>query len=572
MRFLKILSNKALKALLFILTILGLCGTVLFSAGIYVYNHVPLEAIANLPAVAGEDQAIVWFYGEHRSFVFFLVLSLSFFLLGFIFLLLGAGRGKDGAPKEKTRLVFPFDVSLILGICAVMLIGSIAFDTFYYSWMVCRYRTIVDDLCAHFIFLLGAGSVGLAVILEFAAQLRCKTLWTNLFTYRIVRWSVRIIKRMYASIVKAIPLLWKLILIYVAFVFVNFIFAALAFGGGSFGAFMLLCMLDITALCLLIMFALQLKSLLKAGQALADGDLSYHVDTEKLMLDPRQHGENLNSIRDGISKAVEARMKNERFKTELITNVSHDLKTPLTSIINYADLLDRENLENPKACEYVQILKRQSAKLKKLTEDLIEASKASSGVIPVNRETLHVEELLQQSVAEYETRFAQAEITPVLRIQDNTATIFADGRLLWRVFDNLLSNICKYAHPDTRAYFDVSHLAGVTFISFKNISSQQLNIDPAELTERFIRGDESRHTEGSGLGLSIAQSLTELQGGRFSIAIDGDLFKVNIEFDDLVNIPPKPASAPKPTVSVADTVRRVRPVQPKKLAQKEENL
>lgn len=563
MRFLKILSNKAVQALLFILTILGLCGTALFSAGIYLYNRAPVEAFANLPASTGEDRAIVWFFGEHKGFAVFLTLSVLSFLLGLIFLLLGAGRGKDGVPRKGARFVFPFDVSLVLGVCAVMLIGNIAFEAFFYSWPVYRYRTIADEAAALLIFLTGAGSVSLAVIVEFCAQLRCKTLWKNLFTYRITLWFIRLIQRVCASVAKAVPLLWKLILIYVAFVFVNFIFAALAFSGGSFGAFFLLCMLDIAALCLLIMFALQLKSLLKAGQALADGDLSYHVDTEKLMLDPRQHGENLNSIRDGMSKAVETRMKNERFKTELITNVSHDLKTPLTSIINYADLLDRENLENPKAREYVEILKRQSAKLKKLTEDLIEASKASSGVIAVNRETLHVEELLQQSVAEYETRFAQAAITPVLRIQDSTATIYADGRLLWRVFDNLLSNICKYAHPDTRAYFDVSHLAGIIQISFKNISAQQLNIDPAELTERFIRGDESRHTEGSGLGLSIAQSLTELQGGRFSIAIDGDLFKVNIEFDDTISAPSEPPQTPKPAVSVAETVRRIRPPQPK---------
>lgn len=559
MKFLKILSSKAIQAVCFLLTILGLCGTALFSAGIYYYNLGPLEAFANLPAVTGEDRAIVWFFGEHNSFVAFLILSILLFLSGLIFLLLSAGRGKDAMPKRDARFVFPFDVSLLLGICAVLMIGNIAFEQFYYSWMAYRYRTIVDDTAALLIFLAGAGSVCLAVFAELAAQLRCKTLLKNLLLYRISHWFIRVIRHMVTSIVQAVPLLWKLILVFLAFVIGNFILASIAFGGGSFGAFLLLCMFDIAALCLLIMFALQLKLLLKAGQALADGDLSYHVDTEKLMLDPRRHGENLNSIRDGMSKAVEARMKNERFKTELITNVSHDLKTPLTSIINYADLLDRENLENPKAREYVEILKRQSAKLKKLTEDLIEASKASSGVITVNRETIHVEELLQQSVAEYETRFAQAQITPVLRIQDSAATICADGRLLWRVFDNLLSNICKYAHPDTRAYFDVSHLAGVTLISFKNISSQQLNIDPAELTERFIRGDSSRHTEGSGLGLSIAQSLTELQGGRFSISIDGDLFKVNIEFADKTE--PEPET--KSTVSVAETVRRVNRLQPK---------
>ncbi len=572
MKFFKFLSNKAVQTLLFILTIVGLCGTALFSAGIYCYNLAPLETFVNLPAVTGEDQAIVWFFQQHANFVFFLTVSIVLFLAGLIFLLLGAGRGKDGAPRRDAHFVFPFDITLLLAICGSLLIGNIAFEQFYYSFPVYRYRTIVDEAVAALIFLTGSGSAAIAVIMEFAAQLRCKTLWKNLLVYRIVRWFIRLCRRIAVSLFQAVPLLWKLILVYLAFVIVNLIFSIFAFYGGSFSAFVLLCMLDVAALCLLIMFALQLKLLLEAGQALANGDLSYHVDTQKLMLDPKRHGENLNSIREGISKAVEARMKNERFKTELITNVSHDLKTPLTSIINYADLLDRENLENPKAREYVEILKRQAAKLKKLTEDLIEASKASSGVIAVNRETLHVEELLQQSVAEYESRFSQARITPVLRIQKDTDTVFADGRLLWRVFDNLLSNICKYGQPDTRAYFDVSHFADITFISFKNISAEPLNIDPSELTERFVRGDTSRHTEGSGLGLSIAQSLTELQGGRFSIVIDGDLFKVNLEFQDTEGLTPNNPKGTKSSVSVAETIRQLQHLHPNPHTQKEGSL
>ena len=219
------------------------------------------------------------------------------------------------------------------------------------------------------------------------------------------------------------------------------------------------------------------------------------------------------------------------FKTELITNVSHDIKTPLTSIINYVDLLKKEEIENDTAQEYILTLERQSNRLKKLIEDLVEASKAATGNLAVNLAPCDIGVLLSQSIGEFDERFNNANVTPLLKKPEESVIIKADARHLWRVIDNLLNNICKYSQPETRAYIDVKAVNNKAVITLKNVSRYELNISPDELMERFVRGDKSRNTEGSGLGLSIAKSLTELQQGKMSIEVDGDLFKVTLEFD-----------------------------------------
>ena len=230
---------------------------------------------------------------------------------------------------------------------------------------------------------------------------------------------------------------------------------------------------------------------------------------------------------------MEEQIRSERLKTELITNVSHDIKTPLTSIVNYVDLLSREDIPEGPAREYLEVLRRQSARLRKLTEDLIEASKAATGNIEVHAEPMDVNVLLSQAAGEYEEKLRGLELEPVLTFGSETTEILADGRLLWRVFDNLMSNICKYALPGTRVYLSTAVAKGAVEITFRNISRYPLNITSSELMERFVRGDASRSTEGSGLGLSIAQSLTTLQGGDFDLTIDGDLFKAVLRFPAL---------------------------------------
>jgi signal transduction histidine kinase len=222
---------------------------------------------------------------------------------------------------------------------------------------------------------------------------------------------------------------------------------------------------------------------------------------------------------------VNERIKSERFKAELITNVSHDLKTPLTSIISYVDLLKTTQQTDPKAQEYIAVLDRKSQRLKKLTEDLVEASKASTGVLAVNREKLSAGQLIDQALGEWSERLEAKGLRTVVTLPEGETWLYADGRHLWRILDNLLGNCAKYALEGTRVYLDLARGHGQVVLSVKNISREALNIPPERLMERFVRGEESRTGEGSGLGLSIARSLTELQGGTFDLAVDGDLFK-----------------------------------------------
>ena len=275
---------------------------------------------------------------------------------------------------------------------------------------------------------------------------------------------------------------------------------------------------------------LSMKTLSAGGKELAAGNLDYKVATDRLYGEFRKHGENLNNLRQGIQHAVEEQMKSERMKTELITNVSHDIKTPLTSIVSYVDLLKKEPMPNDQAREYLNVLDRQAARLKKLTEDLVEASKASTGNLTVHFQPTDVNVLLSQSSGEYQERLAARDLSLVLTPAEEAPWISADGQLLWRVFENLLSNAQKYAMPGTRVYLSCQATEAEVAVTFRNVSATPLNISAEELMDRFVRGDAARSTEGSGLGLSIARDLTQLQHGRFDLTIDGDLFKVVLTF------------------------------------------
>lgn len=286
----------------------------------------------------------------------------------------------------------------------------------------------------------------------------------------------------------------------------------------------------ILILAVICYFGVIRGKLQKAGKALAAGDLSYHVDTSKMILGYKEHGNCLNSIGEGMAKAVAERMKSEHLKTELISNVSHDLKTPLTSIINYSDLLSQVKDEPEKVSEYTEVLHRQSVRLKKLLDDLLEVSKASTGNLSTDLAPCDVKVLIAQTTGEYEQRFAEKNLELIHEEPERDVHIMADHRHLFRIFDNLLGNICKYAQPGSRVYLNVESGDQKVRIIFRNMSEEPLNISGGELMERFVRGDKSRHKEGSGLGLSIAMSLAQLQGGSLQIITDGDLFKAVLEF------------------------------------------
>lgn len=287
---------------------------------------------------------------------------------------------------------------------------------------------------------------------------------------------------------------------------------------------------NLVVLAVLVTDGMQRQKLLTAIQEINSEEGNMRISESGLFAINRQMAAAVNDLGDGLRHALQEQMKSERMKADLITNVSHDLKTPLTSIINYVDLLKREELHNEKANEYLEVLDQKSQRLKQLTEDLVEASRASSGNVVLDIRRIDVKELLMQTSGEFVERFEARGLQLVENFPQNPQYVDADGRRLWRIIENLFRNVEKYAMPYTRVYLDLINDGDRVAFSLKNISENPLNISPEELTERFTRGDESRSTEGSGLGLSIAKDLTEIQKGTFEIYLDGDLFKVTVSF------------------------------------------
>lgn len=377
--------------------------------------------------------------------------------------------------------------------------------------------------------ILTASLILLGWLLSLITRIKVGRWWENTLIYRLLHWIHRNglhAAKMLLRTVGAIPIVWRTLVITGALLIALMYLAIYSIWNGSL--LMLYTLISLAIVVFLCFCSIQLQKLKGAVETMANGDFDARVDTTGLYGEFRRYGEHLNAISDGMSIAIEQHTKSERMKTELITNVSHDIKTPLTSILNYVDLLQHTQNETERA-QYLEVLHRQATRLKKLTEDLVEASKAATGNIQTELVPTDVLESLNQAVGEYTERLEAAGLTLVARFPDYGLCILADGRLLWRVLDNLLGNICKYAMPGTRVYLTVEEREKTVSIQLKNISRQQLNISPDELMERFVRGDSARSTEGSGLGLNIAKSLTELQHGRFRLELDGDLFKVDVE-------------------------------------------
>lgn len=456
-----------------------------------------------------------------------LVVSLILEAFVFVFLLSAAGHhGETGEIRPSFIDKIPFDLYTALTVFAgIFLIAAMAEVSYSNTAMLVVVLIAALGVIAALISLLWCMSL--------AVRIKLGTTIKSCIIYRVGAWCLRLIKKVFYTFkdgLKAIPMFPRAVLIIAAILFVEFLWIAIA--GTSPGKQLFGWFIERAVLVLATLYALlSMKQLLEAGQRIAKGELDCKVDTSKLRGPFKEHGEDLNSITDGMNRAVGERMKSERFRTELITNVSHDIKTPLTSIINYVDLLEKEQPENEKMREYLEVLDRQSAKLKKLIDDLLEASKASSGSLSVNLTECELGILLDQMAGEYSEKLSAAGLELILTKPEESVKIMADGRHMWRIFDNLLNNICKYAQRGTRVYLDLTADALKAVVTFRNISATRLNISGDELTERFVRGDSSRNTEGSGLGLSIAQSLAQLQKGALDITVDGDLFKVVLRFD-----------------------------------------
>lgn len=316
--------------------------------------------------------------------------------------------------------------------------------------------------------------------------------------------------------------------------FIGIMVANLILGDMGVAGILTAAVLDVAAILILYREKKTLAGIVERTKRIGQGDFDLKIDAHKLHGENRELADAVNSIGDGIKTAVEQSMKDERLKADLITNVSHDIKTPLTSIINFVNLLKREKIEDERIQGYINVLDAKSQRLKQLTDDLVEASKITSGNISLQMEKLNFAELVHQTCGEFSDKFRERCLEMVVNTPEKPVYIEADSRRIWRVVENLFSNAYKYALEGTRVYLDMKEILtdgkSAAIFSMKNISAQALNIDAEELTERFIRGDISRSTEGSGLGLSIAKNLTELQNGRFEIYLDGDLFKVMLTF------------------------------------------
>ena len=464
--------------------------------------------------------------------------SLALFVICMVYLCFAAGRtpGED-YPRLRALNRLPLDLYLAgSGAGAVLLTAGA---------VILADETIFPDITQlslpvtllFFVMLFTAGMLILAFLYAFAAQVKMKNgYW---WRHSIIGWCLRKVKQFFRfcfrglrKLYRMLPLIWQWLATAAAMVIIPLICLLLA--SATYGFFRFIFVLwTITALFadigMVLYGAYAFGILIRGAEKMAQGDLDEKIPTRHLFGAFRNFADALNELADAAMVAARKQMQSERMKTELITNVSHDIKTPLTSIINYVDLLQSPHTEAQRQ-QYLDVLARQSARMKKLVEDLMDMSKASSGNLQVNVTTLDAGETISQALGEFADKLTAARLTPVFRLPEEAVVIRADGRHTWRVLSNLLSNTVKYALPGTRLYVDLVKLPGKVQISLKNISAEPLNVSAEELTERFVRGDASRNTEGSGLGLNIAKSLMELQQGNLELLVDGDLFKVTLTF------------------------------------------
>lgn len=519
-----------------------------------VLSSVPLKVLVFLtslvPAVIGVDRMmhIVLEQSSDQITNWYLQIAacIAVYVVCLVYLLWSSGhKAPDGEIKPGWDTNVPFDLLLAIGIGAAAALCAMWWELFDHGhWgMVENHPQQYWNVLYPFY---GIGAACLAilhgVLMSFSTRIKLGSWWKNTIIFRVLKlvwivvktvvlWLLGLLRCMFAAIgrfLAGLPLIWKGVLAAIIICLIEFISYAAIYDHGDRLIFWFIEHLILVPLTL--WGFMQMRKLQKGASALAEGDLAYKIDTSRMVWDFKKHGEDLNSLAAWSAAATEQRLKSERFKTELITNVSHDIRTPLTSIINYADLISKEDADSEKIPEYAEVLHRQSVKLKRLLDDLIEASKASTGTLDVNLETCNACTLITQAEGEYREKLDAVGLTLVTRAPEDPLYILADGRRIWRVFDNLMNNVCKYSQPGTRVYLSLEKQGPDAVFTFRNTSREALDIDPDELMERFVRGDASRGTEGSGLGLSIAKSFTELQKGTMDIGIDGDLFKVTLKF------------------------------------------
>jgi len=447
------------------------------------------------------------------------LISLLVTLLSFVFLMCVAGRRPD-----TDKIVFsPFDKLPFDLFCILFLIFGLIEAGFinYYTGNALISLALLSPLNL------------LALIFFFtslATRLKKGGLIKTTLCFMMLKAVFTALKGLFSKailFIRSMTFHWKCTLFF-AIAFLSLFLVYVTFGDE---AALTVSIVALFALMCITLRILQDYTEIKRGvERIQSGDIYHKIPSGRMLPSCKLIAERINSIQENLQKVVETSVKSERFKTELITNVSHDLKTPLTSIVNYVDLIAKQPIENETLREYVEVLERQALRLKKLTEDLIEASKASSGSIEIEYAPCDLAELLSQTFGEYSERLEAVNLTLCASLPETPVIILADGKRLWRILDNVFSNVVKYALPSTRVWVSLTEADKRAVVTFKNVSREIINMTGAELTERFVRADTSRNSEGSGLGLSIAKSLTELQNGSFTVSVDADLFKVEISF------------------------------------------
>ncbi len=461
------------------------------------------------------------------------IISVIFLLVIIVWLTVVAGR----VPEDDEIHLHPFDrwktelaAGCVIGVWAVLFsilaamwpvynidYGYQVNDSLYYAVERSSFYELPEMLIAGGVALLTCAAF-LVGYLSLVRRIKAKSLWKN----SLLRWLIHFTVEMFQNSHSV----WKTVLVFTGFLILHWA----AMGSQNGMAVFLMFIAEILAFIYVVRRSAGRKRICRGVGRIARGEVDYKIPLAGLYGEQLEIAGRINTIGEGLDAAVEKSMKSERLKTDLITNVSHDIKTPLTSIINYVDLLKRENFADPKIIGYLDILEAKAQRLKTLTEDVVEASKVSSGNISLEYMDINLTEMIQQLSGEFEEKFKSRGLNEVLSLPAEEVVIRVDGRRMWRVFENVYNNAAKYAMEGTRVYVDLFVAQNEAIFSIKNVSEQPLNIQADELTERFIRGDVSRSTEGSGLGLSIAKSLTEMQGGVFELYLDGDLFKVTIKF------------------------------------------
>lgn len=493
-----------------------------------VYSYVELETTDHNTGLFMEWKRLVdSFYAVENKLEAIQIGSLLLFIITLIFLIYSTQGTRETLTLIQKIPVFTYAVTIS---CIEIGLGALFIGVAeelgpYFSLTFRTYAVILTEIA--FVIVL----IALFFITNITARLKAKSFWRySEFYYLLVpfAWMRKKWKEFYCTLQRNGSLIGKASIFITIVFFVEF-FVLLEFDycRNVLPWFFFYKLIEVP---LTILLLIQMNTLQSGAKRVASGNLAQPIDTGKMFWEFKKHGQYINQSGEGISLAVEERMKSERLKTELITNVSHDIKTPLTSIINYVDLIKKQDITDETLLEYIDVLDRQSARLKKLIEDLMEASKASTGNLTCNMEDCNLDVFLGQLMGEFEEKLNQIGLELILTKPEEVLYILADGRHLWRIMDNLMNNIYKYSLPYSRVYINVEKTGQIVTIILKNISKSQLNISSDELMERFVRGDSSRNTEGNGLGLSIAQSLTELMGGILKLDIDGDLFKVTLQF------------------------------------------